>query len=329
MKFLIAGFGSIGRRHFRNLLSLGEKDILFYRTNKSVLADDELEGYLVISNLEEALNHNPDAVIVSNPTALHLDVAIPAARAGCDILLEKPVSHNMERVDHLKKIVEQNGSKVLVGFQFRFHPGLKKIKEIISSGEIGRPLSVRAHWGEYLPDWHPWEDYRKSYSARKDLGGGVVLTLCHPFDYVRWILGEVVELWSLIGTESDLEIKVEDTAEIGLRTVNGTIVSIHLNFTQKPPKHTMEIVGTQGAIFWDYYQGVVNFCSHDPDNAAETFSVDSDFVRNHLFLNEMEHFIEVIRGNVEPVCSLGDGIRALEIALAALQPKDQRPNFLA
>ena len=144
MRFLIAGFGSIGRRHFRNLRALGERDLLFYRTGLSQLSNEELVGVPVETDLEAALAHKPDAVIVANPTALHLDVAIPAAQAGCHLLLEKPLSHNLERVIELEKAVKTRGSRVLMGFQYRFHPGLQKASELIAQGELGRPLSARA-----------------------------------------------------------------------------------------------------------------------------------------------------------------------------------------
>jgi len=187
MKFLIAGLGSVGRRHLRNLLSLGEKDILLFRTLQSTFPDDELAGLPVETNLNAALAKQPDAVIIANPTALHLQVAIPAANAGCHLLLEKPISHSMEGVDLLESALKQGGGNVLVGFQFRFHPGLIQAKRWLDDGQIGRPLSFRAVYGEYLPSMHPWEDYRQSYSARQDLGGGVLLTLCHPLDYARWL----------------------------------------------------------------------------------------------------------------------------------------------
>ena len=185
MKILIAGLGSIGRRHFHNLLALGERDLLLYRTHRSTMPDEELQGFPVETDLGAALAHKPDAVIVSNPTSLHLDVAIPAARAGCCLFLEKPVSDSMERVHDLQAAVEDSGRQAFVGFQFRFHPGLREAKQLLEQGVIGRVLSVRAHWGAYLPGWHPWEDYRQGYSARSDLGGGVILTLCHPLDYLR------------------------------------------------------------------------------------------------------------------------------------------------
>ena len=122
MKFMIAGLGSIGRRHFRNLLALGERDILLYRTQQSTLPDDELAGFPVETDLQSALAHHPQAVIVANPTALHLEVAIPAAETGCSLLLEKPVSHSMEGMDQLEQTMERSGGRLLVGFQFRFHP---------------------------------------------------------------------------------------------------------------------------------------------------------------------------------------------------------------
>lgn len=319
MKFLIAGFGSIGRRHFRNLVNLGQRDIIFFRTDQSTLPDDELEGYLIEPDLDAALSHRPDAVIVSNPTSCHLDVAIPAAKQGCYLLIEKPISHTLERVGKLEKIIRTGSAKALVGFQFRFHPNLLQIKKLLLERSIGDPLAVRAHWGEYLPDWHPWEDYRKSYSARRDLGGGVLLTLCHAFDYLYWLFGEVNEMWSMLGYQSDLKIEVEDTAEVGLRFEQGVIGSLHLNFTQIPKKHTLEIIGTEGSLFWDYYQNIVDVYSKDKSDEINksTFSCPPEFERNDLFLMEMKHFIDVIEGEVEPICTLQEGIVTLELALRA------------
>jgi len=315
MKFLIAGFGSIGRRHMRNLLALGEKDIVLYRTRKSTLDDAELADFPVETSLDAALAHRPDAVIIANPTALHLDVAIPAAEAGCAILMEKPVSHNLERIDALRAAVARGGNRLVVGFQFRFHPGLQKVAELLQAQAIGRPLAVHAHWGEYLPNWHPWEDYRQSYSARADLGGGVVVTLSHPLDYLRWLLGEVSGLWAFAGHFSDLEVQVDDLAEIGLRFASGATGELHLNYVQQPPVHRMEIVGSGGTITWDNADGAARLFQAEK-GAWEVFAPPAGFERNDLFLAEMRHFIDVARGEAQPLCSLEDGIRALDLALA-------------
>jgi predicted dehydrogenase len=315
MKFMIAGFGSIGRRHFRNLLALGERDIILYRTSQSTLPDDEIAGFPVETDLQAALAHRPDAVIIANPTALHLDVAIPAARAGCSVLLEKPVAHNLERIDELKAALRQNHAHALVGFQFRFHPGLRQAAAWLADGAIGRPLSARAHWGEYLPNRHPWEDYRLSYSARNARGGGVVLTLSHPLDYLRWLLGDVSGVFAMLGKLSDLEIQVEDTAEISLAFSGGCLASLHLDYNQQPPTHTLEITGTQGTIRWDNADGTAQLYRAS-SQAWEICPAPQGFERNTLFLDELRHFREVVTGTAQPLCSLEDGEKALALALA-------------
>ncbi len=327
MRFLIAGLGSIGRRHLRNLLALGERDIVLYRTHRSTLPDDELAGFPTETDLQHALAYyRPDAVIVANPTALHLDVAIPAAQAGCHLLLEKPIAHDLHGVSALRRAVAQNGVRVLVGFQFRFHPTLQQVKAWLAAGAIGRPLFVRAHWGEYLPDWHPWEDYRQSYAARADLGGGVVRTLCHPLDYLRYLLGEAEVTGAATGHLSDLELQgVEDTAEIALRFAGGAWGSVHLNYHQRPPAHWLEVLGTEGTIRWDYATGEARLWQATTQ-AWETAPLPAGWERNDMFLAEMSHFLAVVRGETPSRCTLEDGIRALELVLATLPSSHLTPN---
>ncbi len=329
MKILIAGLGSIGRRHFRNLISLGERDLVLYRTRKATLPDDELAGYPVETDLAAALEkHQPQAVIVANPTALHMDVAIPSAQAGCAILLEKPIAEDLSRVDELRRAAERNGNRILVGFQFRYHPTLNKARELIQSGALGKILTVHAHWGEYLPNWHPWEDYRASYAARDDLGGGVARTLTHPLDYLRFLLGEVASLQSLSGHISALELSgVEDVAEIGLKFESDAIGGVHVNYFQRPPVHRLEIVGAAGTLRWDNADGTLihlqmpdafGAIHPQPAPAIETeYQLPAGFERNDLFVAQTAHFLKVAAGESAPICTLEDGVRALEMALAA------------
>lgn len=318
MRYLIAGLGSIGSRHLRNLISLGETEIILYRTHKSTLKLVNYPDFPVETDFSRALDRKPDAVIVSNPTALHLDVAIPAAEAGCHLFLEKPITHSLDRVDTLKTIANQNNIRILVGYQFRFHPALRKIHSMLAEGTIGRPLSVRAHWGEYLPGWHPWEDYRHGYSARSDLGGGVVLTLSHPIDYLYWLFGRVNSLWAFTSKQSGLELDVEDTAEIGLIFDNNVLGSIHLDYNQQPSTHKLEIIGSEGTIGWDNANGEVKVF-REAAKEWEIYTQPSKFERNSLFLDEMSHFIRVVTYGEKPLCTLEDGIMTLRTALAALK----------
>jgi predicted dehydrogenase len=323
-RFLIAGLGSVGRRHLRNLKALGEHDIVLLRSGKSTLPDDELAGLPSESDLEVALARwRPDGVIVANPTAYHLDVAIPSARAGCHVLIEKPISHSLARMDDLRSAAAQGGARILVGFQFRFHPGLREVKRLLHEGEIGRPVFVAVHWGEYLPDWHPWEDYRLSYAARADLGGGVILTHCHPFDYLRWLLGEASVVFASAGRLGDLDLDVEDTAQISLEFSSRALGAIHLDYLQRPPRHDLEVVGTLGTLRWDNSDGAVELW-REGTGTWERIPAPEGFERNSMFLEEMRHFVSVVRGQAEPRVTLEDGARALELAVWALSSA-QRP----
>ena len=322
MKILIAGYGSIGRRHLRNLRELGETDFVLLRSHHSTLPEDEIAGLPVETSLEAAMAHRPQAAVIANPTALHLDTAIPLAEAGCHILMEKPISHSLERVDELQAALQRGGSRMLVGFQFRYHPGLKQVKTWLEQGAIGRPVSFRVQWGEYLPAWHPWEDYRKSYAARSDLGGGVILTLTHPLDYLRWLLGDVAALWAFAGTLGDLGIEVVDSGEIGLQFASGAQGSVHLDYLQRPPSHTLEITGTEGRILWDNASGDVGMFRAE-DSRWEGFRLPEGFERNWLFLDELRHFMRIVKEGEAPLCSLEDGIWALRLALAAHQSAEQ------
>jgi hypothetical protein len=196
-------------------------------------------------------------------------------------------------------------------------------------------VSARAHWGEYLPDWHTWEDYRISYAARRDLGGGALLTMCHPFDYLRWLLGEVDSVWARSGRSGALELDVEDVAEVSLGFVSGAIGSVHLDYLQRPPTHTLEIIGEAGTIRWDALDGAARLYR----SSSDAWVVDSPPVgydRNAMFLEEMRHFRRVV-GREEPsACTLEDGVVALQIALEAkrhsrqtVRPTRTTPGALA
>lgn len=319
---LIAGLGSIGRRHLQNLLSLGCNNIILYRTGKSTLPDDELKDFCVEYSLKDGLSHRPIGVIVSNPPTLHLSTALAAAQADCHLFIEKPIFHSIEGAEELVREVKNRNLSVLVGFQFRFHPALRQIKRWLDSGRIGKVASCQAHWGEYLPGWHPWEDYRKGYSARQDLGGGVILTLCHPFDYLRWLIGEVRSVSAAAGRLGGLEIDVEDTACVILHFVQGAIASFCLDYLQRPRRHWLRIVGQKGAIDWDDADGIAHL--YRAGSKEEEFIPPEGFKRNTMFLEEMSHFLNCLSGKEKPACGLGDGIRALEIALAAKKSAVER-----
>jgi predicted dehydrogenase len=322
MKFLIAGLGSIGRRHLRNLRALGQEDVGLYRTHQATLPDAELGDLPTFTELSLALDEKPDGVIIANPTALHLDVTIAAAKAGAALLIEKPISDGLAGLGELQSALKQSGKPAMLGFHFRFHPVLNQVKALLESGQLGKPLSARAHWGEYLPDWHPWEDYRRSYAARADLGGGVVNTLSHPLDYLRWLLGEVESVSAWTGKLSELELDVEDHADILLRFSAGEAARVHLDYYQRPPSHTLEITCEGGRICWDNASGEAHVF-HAQSDATDLMVPPEGFERNQMFLDEMATFVRLCEGEALPHCTLADGIRAQELVLAIKQSAAQ------
>lgn len=322
MKFLIAGLGSIGRRHLRNLRALGQDDIILYRTLQATLKDAELGDLPTYTELSLALAEKPAGVIIANPTSLHLEVAIAAARAGAALLIEKPISDSLAGLGELQSALALSGKPVMVGFHFRFHPVLNHLKALLESGQLGKPLSACAHWGEYLPGWHPWEDYRRSYAARAELGGGVVNTLSHPLDYLRWLLGEVESVSAWTGKLSDLELDVEDYADILIRFAAGQAASVHLDYYQRPPSHTLEITCEGGRICWDNATGEAQIF-HAQNSATDLLVPPEGFERNQMFLDEMATFVCLCQGETLPHCTLADGIRAQELVLAIKQSAAQ------
>jgi len=317
MKILIAGLGSIGRRHLKNLVHLGVSDIVLYRTLKSSLPDEEIGNFPVEMDLKKAFSSHPDAVIISNPTAMHMPIAELAAKANCHIFIEKPISHTIESLGPFEAALKKSTSVVFVGFQFRFNSGLKSVKKIIDDQVIGRPISFRSHWGEYLPGWHPWEDYRKSYAADRDMGGGVVLTLSHPLDYLRWIFGEVKELYAVTGKFSDLEIKSEDTAEVLITFMNNVVGGLHLDYYQQPKKHYLSIICSDGTIYWEYETNRVLL--EKASGEIVEMALPDNYERNQMYLAEMQHFLNICEKGVKPICGYSDGKKSLELARGILQ----------
>ena len=318
MKVLIAGLGSIGRRHLRNLRKVGIQDVIAYRVRGNDIPEMDEYPLPVYDSLTTALAQKPDIVFVTNPTSLHLEVALAAARQGCHLFIEKPLSHTLKSVDELIDIVTTHGSVAMVGCNFRFHPALQQIQRLLVAGSLGRVITARGHAGEFLPGWHPSEDWRLGYSARKELGGGVILTLIHELDYAYWLFGPVRKVFAQAGGWGGLDLDVEDTAEILLEHRSQSRVSVHLNYVQRPPTRTLEIIAERGTIQWDYQAGMVKW--YDSETAHwEIWTEPPTFDRNTMFLDEVTHFIDCVTGRSAPLIPLTEAKAVLEIALAAKQ----------
>ena len=317
MKFLVCGLGSIGLRHLRNLKALGYTDIIVYSSGNSVMpgVKEEIEKFEIYNSLTEALKQKPAVCMITNPTSLHVSVAMMAANAGCHLYIEKPLSNTLEQLDQLQKIVNNKKLITFITYQFRFHPHIKLLKQIFSDAqnEYGEALYVTTEWSEYLPDWHPWEDYKQGYSARKDLGGGVLLTQIHPMNYLSYIFGDIEKVQiNKIETRS-LDIEVDDIADLMINFNNGMSGHVHIDFLQKPRVHTMKIVTTKGKFAWEYHKNKLIFVDK---NGKEDIFLNDNFDRNDMFMEMLKEFICCVNSNQETKFNLDEAINELEFMIS-------------
>jgi predicted dehydrogenase len=318
LKYLVVGFGSIGKRHVGNIRIIDpDAEITLWHT-RSRHATGSAGVEREVFCYEDAVSPKPDIAIIANPASAHIPIAQKFSREGIDIFIEKPLSSSMDGIADLLQIQKSIGNRIMVGYNFRFHPALKVLKQCITEGKIGKLVSIRAEVGQYLPDWRPGTDYRLSVSAQKELGGGAVLELSHEIDYTRWLAGEITSVMSMTDHVSDLDIDVEDSAEIILRFSSGTLGSIHLDMIQRTPARSCKVIGTLGTAIWDGMSDSVMIYTTET-NQWNQANPAGKADRNLMYLAEMEHFISCCRNRNEPAVTISDGKRVLEIALAALE----------
>ena len=205
----------------------------------------------IVKSMLECIEQKPDVGIIANETSKHVKAVNELAKHGVDIFIEKPLSNSTKDLKLLKKTIQKQNIISQMGCNFRFHPCIIKMKEIVEKGTIGKIISVSAESGSYLPDWHPYEDYRKGYAARDDLGGGIVLTCIHEIDYLYWILGDVKEVFSVTGKFSKLKVTSDDMSAIIVKFKNNVIGELHLDYFQRPNFKSCKIRGEKGVIYWD------------------------------------------------------------------------------
>jgi predicted dehydrogenase len=331
MRFLFAGLGGIGQRHLRNLRTIrgdsvevrawrqrGLKTTLTEQLQVEAGADvEEKFAVRVVPELVPALE-SADVVFVCNPTRAHIRVALAAARAGCHLFVEKPVSDSWEGIDELLELARERRLVTFVGYQLRFHPLMIRLQELVRERAVGNFLAVRAEVGEYLPGWHRYEDYRSMYASRRELGGGVILSQIHELDYLYSLFGLPRRIFALGGHLSRLEIDVEDVASVSLEFfVDRHLLPGHLlqDYLQRPPARTCVVVGDAGKIVVDFNAVTLNRWD-EKGELVETLSIP-DYRRNDMFLYELKHFLSCIEDGQSPLIPLSEGVQSLRMALAA------------
>lgn len=317
MKLLVVGCGSVGKRHVGNFKSIGVEDITAVDTRPDRLKEvQEKYGIKGLSNFDKSMEEKYDAVVICTPPNSHIPIATKAAEKSCHIMIEKPMSNSMEGISKLLDVAKRNNLIILIGYTYRFWPPLIRVEELLNEKVIGNIYSVRIEFSEYLPDWHPWEDYRTFYMAKKELGGGAILDESHAIDFARWLFGEIKEIACFNDRLSNLEITSDDVAEILMRFESGVIGSIHLDIFGRAHRRNLEIIGEKGNIYWDFYQNEVKVY-YANGKKWEVYPFNCD--RNLMFVEDAKHFLDCVKNNKTPKISGEDGAKTLKCVLAAIE----------
>lgn len=316
---LIVGAGSIGRQHLNNLVHLGYTDLAVVTRYPEGIS--QFGNVRIFSELIAALNAGSYAyVLICNPTSLHLDTLKLVLQAGIkNIYLEKPVSHNFRQVEELKDFILQKNANVVVGYDLRFDPVMKKAQELISTGFIGKITSVNAEVGQYLPDWRPCIDYRNSMSASISKGGGVMLDLIHEFDYVYYLLGEIKWMACMYRRSGQLEIETEDVCNVLLEFHCGATGSIHLDYLKANMQRKCTIIGSGGMIQMDFVEKALLLT--DLKQNVRRFSYPG-FVRNDRLRESLQCFLDGERN--APFVSFEEACYSLEMVMAAKRSSEEK-----
>jgi predicted dehydrogenase len=320
VRALIVGLGSIGRRHARNWSALGYGPLVVCHQARAPQPEPlgvEARDY---DDLDRALEcERPQVVLVTNPTSLHVAAARTAIEAGAHVLVEKPLGSSLDGVPELLAAARSHGGGLMVAYNLRFHPGLARMKALLEQGAVGHVVSARAEVGEYLPDWHPWEDYRRGYSARRDLGGGAVLTFSHELDALCWLLGAPSRVTAMVAHGSSLDMDAEDVAEIVVQFESGVIGSVHLDYVRRAPRRAIELVGENGVLRREFHRNRLELYTTE---TRQWRSEDGDptYARNQMYMDELRSFVETVRATPRPSALDGrQGAAVLALALAALR----------
>ena len=314
MKILVVGYGSIGKRHVKNILKHTNHQIIIC-TKRQDLSSLNQKRIKIFDTLQKCLNENPEIGFITNETAYHISTAKQLAKEGIDLFIEKPLSDSRKDIKILQKIVKQKKLVTQMGYNLRFHKCIIQIQKLIIQNKIGKIISIQAENGSYFPDWHPHEDYKISYAGKKRLGGGIVLTQIHDIDYLSSFFGQPKSIFSFMGKFSDLKISGEDYCASIIRFRNNITAELHLDFFQGPEFRGCKIKGTNGIITWNSLDNEIKFFNNKKKKWEIIFKIKK-FERNQMYIDELKHFLKCVKNRKKTINGLDNGIKTLNIALA-------------
>jgi predicted dehydrogenase len=299
---LVVGAGSIGSRHARNLAHAGATvrvtDVDAARAqaaagSSAVPFDDPWDGY--------------DGIVIATPTTLHIAHATTALATGARVLVEKPLSTT---VDEGRQLADHE-DRVMVGFNLRLHEPVERVMKTVRSGRVGGVQSARLWFGSWLPDWRPGTDYRSTYSAQREAGGGVLLDAIHELDLLVWLAGDARfdVVGSMVERVGPLEIDVEDTVRALLRHADGWVAEIALDYLSRRYRRGIEVIGETGTVRFDWARAMVEI-----EDANGVCSQPATTPVDESYEHEARRFLAFVDRGERPPVTASEGLASVALA---------------
>ena len=304
-KIAFCGMGSIGRRHFRNTIKyLLEHDCSYQidviRSCKGKKLDEDFEKYISEQYSDkETISPDYDVIFITNPTSMHWDSILKYQNCTRSMFIEKPVTDNMENYtgDLRQELI------CYVACPLRYSRVLQYVKKNIALDKV---YSVRAICSTYLPGWHLGEDYRESYSAHKDMGGGVAIDLIHEWDYLTWLFGRPKHVIRICRKVSELEIDSEDLA-VYLGYTDNRIYELHLDYFGRYEIREMELYLPKQTVHVDILNGMLR-------SSDQEVAVCLREERDEYQMREISHFFDIVNGVCENDNDIKEAVKTLRLA---------------
>ena len=320
MRFLIVGLGSMGRRRIRNLQHLKAGEIIGFdpRVDR---CDEVVDHYGVrtFTSFDDAMAVDPDALVISTPPDLHLQYERIAATSGKHFFSE--VGVGTEGIDEIIDLTRDTDKVAAPSCTLRFHPLVQTIKDIVDSGEIGPILTFSSHSGQYLPDWHPWEDYRTFWASKRQTGACREQFVLEGI-WLTWVLGPVREISCTKDKLTNLDTDIDDVYHMLVRLGDGVPGHLMLDVVSRVPYRGGRLFSEDGIVEWSLtekrlqvYSGANREwrdCSK-PDGPVEAGYIHAE----QMYIAEMQRFLQAVRGEEQWPYSLADNRRIQEALEAA------------
>lgn len=315
MKFLVVGLGSMGKRRIRNLKQLSQNDIIGFDTKEDRCKESQAKYSIqTFTDISFALKEKPNVMIISTPPDLHMKYAKIAIENKLHFFTEASVVQ-----EEMSEIIQSLKSSDIIGLPsctMRYHPIVLQVNKLINSNKIGKPLAFLYHSGQYLPDWHPWEDYRTFYVSKRETGACREIV---PFELI-WLISTFGEIASLIATKtkvSNLDIDIDDIYNVLLEFKNGMQGNLTVDVIARFPFRQLKILGESGVITADWSERIVKYYIND--QGWNTIQIDDGKIeKNYIhgdgpYVEEMRNFIKTIKKEIPQSYTFEADLKILKI----------------